>query len=278
MAILEVENVTKVYGSGATRVNALAGLSLQVREGEFAAIMGPSGSGKSTLLQIMGALDRPTSGQVRLAGRETGGLNEVERTLLRRAKIGFVFQSFNLISVLTAAENVGLPLSLAGVRPADVAMRTERVLALVGLKDRAHHLPGELSGGQQQRVAVARALASDPAIVLADEPTGNLDSRTGTEILELLRRSCDELSQTVVMVTHDPRAAAYANRVLFLRDGLLADQLSLHPGAARTESAAAILRRMEMLGDEGLPDEALRDEALRVEVAMPGEEAVTGDD
>lgn len=252
--ILDVKSLTKIYGTGATQVKALAGVSLQVREGELVAIMGPSGSGKSTLLQIMGALDSPTSGTVLLGGKDVGGMNEVERTLLRRAKIGFVFQSFNLVSVLSAAENVGLPLTLAGIRAREVSERTMRTLKLVGLQERAHHLPGELSGGQQQRVAVARALVTEPAILLADEPTGNLDSRTGAEVLQLLRQSCHELGQTVVLVTHDPKAAAYADRVLFLRDGLLADEVEVRRSTRRSESAATILQRLESLTEKEAGD------------------------
>ncbi|MFZ5818047.1 MAG: ABC transporter ATP-binding protein [Bacillota bacterium] len=253
MAMLEVQDLAKVYGQGETAVRALGGLSLQVQAGSFVAIMGPSGSGKSTLLQIMGALDSPTSGTVLLDGRDIGSMSELQRTLLRREKIGFVFQSFNLISVLSAAENVALPLTLAGIPARSAEERSLRALRLVGLQDRGHHLPGELSGGQQQRVAVARALVTEPALLLADEPTGNLDSRTGQEILQLLRRSSDELGQTVVLVTHDPQAAAYADRVLFLRDGLLAGELPVPRGGRRGEAAAAILQRLELLTEkEGL--------------------------
>ncbi|HEY3364900.1 MAG TPA: ABC transporter ATP-binding protein [Symbiobacteriaceae bacterium] len=222
MAIVEVQGLTKVYGLGAARVEALRGIDLAIDRGEFVAIMGPSGSGKSTLLQIMGGLDAPTDGTVQVAGKSLGTLTELERTLLRRERIGFVFQAYNLISVLTAAENVALPLTLAGRPAAEVRSRSERALQLVGLTERGRHLPEELSGGQQQRVAIARALAAEPAMLLADEPTGNLDSRTGTEVMVLLRRSCDELGQTVVLVTHDPRAAGYADRVVFLEDGVVA--------------------------------------------------------
>ncbi len=216
---LQVDQVTRIYGHGETAVHALRGVSLQVRRGEFIAIMGPSGSGKSTLLQLMGGLDTPTDGQIVLAGQPMAHLDEEQRTLLRRAQIGFVFQAFNLVSVLTALENVALPLTLAGVPSKDATARATQALKTVGLADRAHHLPAELSGGQQQRVAVARALVTHPAILLADEPTGNLDSRTSQEILTLLRRSADELSQSVVMVTHDPNAAAYADRIIYLQDG-----------------------------------------------------------
>lgn len=225
MHVLAVEGVTKVYGQGAAVVEALRGITLQIERGQFVAIMGPSGSGKSTLLQLMGGLDGPSAGKVAVAGKELGALTEAGRTLIRREQIGFVFQAFNLVSVLTAAENVGLPLSLAGLRKEEVASRSERALKLVGLAGRAKHLPSEMSGGQQQRVAIARALVTEPAILLADEPTGNLDSRTGTEVMQLLRQCADGLGQTVVLVTHDARAAAYADRVLFLKDGQLVDEL-----------------------------------------------------
>lgn len=242
MVMLRVTDVTKRYGSGAVQVQALDQVSLAIAAGEFVAIMGPSGSGKSTLLQLMGGLDAPTAGKVQVDGQELGGLSEQERTLWRRQRIGFVFQSFNLISVLSAEENVGLPLSLAGVKAAEVQARSRRMLKLVGLEHRAVHLPGEMSGGEQQRVAIARALVTEPAILLADEPTGNLDSRRGAEIMSLLRRSCDELSQTVTLVTHDPQAAAYADRVLFLRDGRVVEELQV---AKRPDAASAILQRLE---------------------------------
>jgi putative ABC transport system ATP-binding protein len=221
---LSVSNAVKTYGHGPAAVQALRGVSLNVSPGESIAIMGASGSGKSTLLTLMGGLDSPTEGTVRLSGQELGALPEHQRTLLRRRQIGFVFQSFNLVSVLTAQENVALPLTLAGIAADEAARRSRRALELVGLADRAAHLPAELSGGQQQRVAVARALVTEPALILADEPTGNLDSRTGQELLALLRRSCDDLGQAVVMVTHDAGAAAWADRVLVLADGLVVEE------------------------------------------------------
>jgi putative ABC transport system ATP-binding protein len=215
-------DVWKVYGTDeATRVDALAGVSLGIQRGRFTAIMGPSGSGKSTLLHCLAGLDRLTSGTVLVDGVELGRLPDKALTLLRRERIGFVFQGFNLVPTLSALENITLPLALGG-RRADAAWLDE-VVTTVGLGDRLAHRPAELSGGQQQRVAVARALVTRPAIVFADEPTGNLDTRAGAEILGFLRRAVDELGQTVVMVTHDPLAAGYADRALFLADGRIVD-------------------------------------------------------
>ncbi|RKT09713.1 putative ABC transport system ATP-binding protein [Streptomyces sp. 1114.5] len=216
-------DLTKVYGAHDTRVTALDGVSVGFREGEFTAIMGPSGCGKSTLLHCLAGLDTPTSGSVRIGTTELGTLDDRQLTRLRRDRIGFVFQAFNLLPTLTALENVTLPLAIAGRGPDQRWL--DRVLAMVGLAERLHHRPAELSGGQQQRVAVARALAGRPAVVFADEPTGNLDSRAGTEVLGFLRDSVRELGQTVVMVTHDPVAAAYADRAVFLSDGRLVDEL-----------------------------------------------------
>jgi putative ABC transport system ATP-binding protein len=200
-------------------VDALAGVSVGFERGRFSAIMGPSGSGKSTLMHILAGLDRPTTGTVTLDGDEITGLDDAELTRLRRDKLGFVFQFFNLIPVLTAEENVLLPLSIAGRKPD--AEWFDRLIDTVGLRDRLTHRPAELSGGQQQRVAVARALVSRPAVVFADEPTGNLDSKASEEVLGLLRTAVDEFGQTVVMVTHDPEAASYADRLVVLRDGLV---------------------------------------------------------
>ena len=208
--------LTKRYGEGDAAVNALRGVSLEIEPASFTAIMGPSGSGKSTLMHLLAGLDRPTSGTVTIAGTEIGKLDDTDLTRLRRDKIGFVFQAFNLVPVLTAEENVRLPLTLAG-RGDDG--RVERLLEAVALADRRTHRPAELSGGQQQRVAVARALASEPAVIFADEPTGNLDSTTSQEILALLRRAVDEFGQAVVMVTHDATAASVSDRVVFLDDG-----------------------------------------------------------
>jgi putative ABC transport system ATP-binding protein len=221
-----VLDLTKVYGTGDAEVRALDGVTLDILAGEFTAVMGPSGSGKSTLMHCCAALDTPTSGQVLVADTEIGGLDDKRLTRLRRERIGFVFQSFNLIPTLTAEENILLPLSIAGRRPDKDWYDT--VLDTVDLRDRLTHRPNQLSGGQQQRVAVARALVSRPTIVFADEPTGNLDSRSGAEVLGLLRSSVDDHGQTTVMVTHDPVAAAYTDRVVFLADGKIVDELR-HP-------------------------------------------------
>ena len=210
-------DVTRRYGEGDSTVHALRGVTIHVPRGQFAAVMGPSGSGKSTLMHILAGLDRPTSGSVEVAGRQIGTMADNELTRLRRDHVGFVFQFFNLLPMLTAEENIVLPLSLAGEKP-DRGFY-EDLIRRVGLADRLTHRPAELSGGQQQRVAVARALISRPTVVFADEPTGNLDSKTGAEILELLRESVTSYGQTTVMVTHDPRVASIADRILFLADG-----------------------------------------------------------
>jgi len=229
-AVVAAQDITRRYGEGDTAVDALRGVSLDVQQGKLTAVMGPSGSGKSTLMHIMAALDKPTSGSVWIAGTKLGGLSDTEITKLRREHIGFVFQFFNLLPMLTAEENVVLPLTIAGEKP-EREWR-EQLLKTVGLDDRRSHRPAELSGGQQQRVAIARALISKPTVVFADEPTGNLDSKTGGEILELLRNSVENLGQTTVMVTHDPYAAAIADRILFLADGLIVRDMSRsEPGA-----------------------------------------------
>jgi putative ABC transport system ATP-binding protein len=218
-AVVAARDLTRRYGEGDTAVDALRGVELDVQREKLTAVMGPSGSGKSTLMHILAALDKPTSGTVWIAGTNVGELNDTETTKLRREHIGFVFQFFNLLPMLTAEENVVLPLTIAGEKP-DKEWR-EELLKKVGLQDRRTHRPAELSGGQQQRVAIARALVSRPTVVFADEPTGNLDSKTSGEILELMRDSVDALGQTTVMVTHDPHAAAIADRILFLADGLI---------------------------------------------------------
>jgi putative ABC transport system ATP-binding protein len=218
-AVVAAKDLTRRYGEGDTAVDALRGVSLEVQQRKLTAVMGPSGSGKSTLMHILAALDKPTSGSVWIAGTDLGELNDTETTKLRRQHIGFVFQFFNLLPMLTAEENIVLPLTIAGEKP-DKEWR-EELLKKVGLDDRRTHRPAELSGGQQQRVAIARALVSRPTVVFADEPTGNLDSKTSGEILELMRDSVDSLGQTTVMVTHDPHAAAIADRILFLADGLI---------------------------------------------------------
>ena len=216
-------DVTRRYGEGQTAVDALRGVSLEVRRGELIAIMGPSGSGKSTLMHILAGLDKPTSGRVEIEGIEIATLGDAELTRLRREHVGFVFQFFNLLPMLTAEENVLLPLSLAGRDPEPGFF--EDLLKRIGLADRRKHRPAELSGGQQQRVAIARALVSRPTVVFADEPTGNLDSRTSEEILELIREAVRTYGQTTVMVTHDASAAAIADRMLFLADGRIVNEL-----------------------------------------------------
>jgi putative ABC transport system ATP-binding protein len=222
---LETHGLTKVYGEGETAVHALDGVSLTIDRGQMAAIMGPSGSGKSTLLHLLGALDTPSSGEILLAGERYDGLGDAGLTRLRREKIGFVFQFFNLMPALTAEENVLLPGLIAGRRDEETRMRAVALLDRVGLAERASHLPSELSGGEQQRVSIARALLTEPEIVLADEPTGNLDSRASAEVLRLLRELNEAEGQTLVIVSHDPAAAATAGRVVFLRDGRLAGEV-----------------------------------------------------
>jgi putative ABC transport system ATP-binding protein len=222
-AVVTAHELTRRYGEGDTAVDALRGVSLDVAPKKLTAIMGPSGSGKSTLMHILAALDRPTSGYVTLAGTKLGQLSDTEITKLRRQHIGFVFQFFNLLPMLTAEENIRLPLSIAGRKPEKAEF--DELMDKVGLADRRSHRPSELSGGQQQRVAIARALVTKPTVVFADEPTGNLDSRTGQQILELLRTSVVDYGQTLVMVTHDARVAAIADRVLFIADGEIAKDL-----------------------------------------------------
>jgi len=211
------EGLGRRYGDGEAAIDALDDVSIAFPRGQFAAVMGPSGSGKSTLLHCLAGLDRPTAGAVVIDGTPLADLSDRDLTVLRRSAIGFVFQSFNLLPMLTARENVALPLRIAGTRDSDA--RVDAMLAEVGLADRAGHRPSELSGGQQQRVAIARALVAEPTVIFADEPTGNLDSASGQEILDLLRRAVDERGRTVVMVTHDPRAATIADRVVLLSDG-----------------------------------------------------------
>ena len=227
--VVSATEVTRRYGEGEAAVDALRGVSLEVKSGELVAVMGPSGSGKSTLMHLLAALDQPTSGTIEIAGQDVGSLSDSEVTKLRRKHIGFVFQFFNLLPMLDAEENVRLPLTIAGEKP-DPAF-FEDLLKRVGLTDRRKHRPSELSGGQQQRVAIARALVSRPTVVFADEPTGNLDSTTGAEILELLRSSAEDLGQTMVMVTHDAHAAEIADRVLFLADGSIVEELPRSPAS-----------------------------------------------
>ena len=237
---LELRGVSRVFGAGDRRVTALDHVDLSIPSGTCTAVMGPSGSGKSTLLQCAAGLDRVTGGVVEIGGVPLGGLSERRLTQLRRTRVGFVFQAFNLLPVLTVEQNVTLPLRLAGRSPAKD--RVANVLEQVGLRERRKHRPAELSGGQQQRVAIARALITEPAVIFADEPTGALDTRTARDVLGLLRRSVQESGQTIVMVTHDPVAASYADRVLFLADGKLVDEL-------RDPDRDAILERMGALHD-----------------------------
>jgi len=231
-------DVVKSYGSAATEVRALDGVSVELARGELTAIMGPSGSGKSTLMHCLAGLDSVTSGSVAVGGVELAGLSAKLLTALRRDRIGFVFQSFNLVPTLTALENITLPIDIAGRKPDQAWLDT--VIDTLGIRDRLAHRPSELSGGQQQRVAVGRALAGRPEIVFGDEPTGNLDSRSSGEVLALLRRSVDDLGQTVVIVTHDAHAASFADRVLFLADGRIVDEL-------RSPTAEAVLDNMKRL-------------------------------
>jgi putative ABC transport system ATP-binding protein len=218
-SVVSTHDVTRRYGEGDAAVDALRGITLEIVPGQFAAVMGPSGSGKSTLMHIMAGLDKPTSGTVAIAGTDVTNLSDKRLTLLRRHQVGFIFQFFNLLPTLTAEENILLPLQIAGQKPDKKWVDT--VIERTGLSDRLDHRPAQLSGGQQQRVAIARALISRPAVIFADEPTGNLDSTTSGEILTLLREAVDAYGQTTVMVTHDARAAASADRVLFLADGLI---------------------------------------------------------
>jgi putative ABC transport system ATP-binding protein len=227
MSNIQAEKLTKIYGSGATAVTALDHVNLTIREGEFVAVMGPSGCGKSTLLHLLGGLDKPSEGHVLIGGHNLTDLNDDRLTELRRRKIGFVFQFYNLIPVLNALENAALPVTLDGVRPAEAKQKATEWLTRFGLADRLANRPDQLSGGQQQRVAVARALVADPEVVLADEPTGNLDTRASDEIAGLLRDVSKKYGRTVVMVTHDPRIAAYADRIIFLKDGKVVDQTIL---------------------------------------------------
>ncbi|MBL6278318.1 ABC transporter ATP-binding protein [Micromonospora fiedleri] len=241
---VRVGQLTRVYGTGPQAVTALAGVDVEFHRGTFTAVMGPSGSGKSTLLQTAAGLDRPTSGQVWIGDQELSRLSETKLTKLRRSRIGFVFQAFNLIGALTVEENIHLPLRLSGARPDPGWLG--QVIDRVGLTDRLHHRPAELSGGQQQRVAIARALAMRPEVIFCDEPTGALDTQTAAEVLALLRSVVDETRQTVIMVTHDPVAASYADRVMVLADGRIVQDLP-QPGAERIAEQLALLGRRQLV-------------------------------
>jgi putative ABC transport system ATP-binding protein len=247
-AILEARDLTRRYALGQTTVDALRGVSLSVGAGEFVALMGPSGSGKSTLLQCLGGLDQPTSGEVVLDGVAISGLTDEQATKLRRDKTGFVFQFFNLIPLLDVTENVALPFTIAGHDPRtpELAQRIAEAISLVDLDAKARHKPDQLSAGEQQRVAVARALVTRPALLFADEPTGNLDYTTGGEILDALWRSCVERGQTIVLVTHDSKAAAYADRVLVISDGRIRDEIVL--GRREVHDATPLISRLAQLG------------------------------
>ena len=243
--ILEARDVTKVYALGKTSVEALRGVTLSVEPGEFVALMGPSGSGKSTLLQLLGGLDRPTTGAVVFEGRDISGLSDAQATRLRRERTGYIFQAFNLIPLLDVRENISLPFTIAG-GPKDQKERVRQVIDLVELTGKERHRPDQLSAGEQQRVAVARALVTRPSVLLADEPTGNLDYTNSGELLDALWRSCDQGGQTIVLVTHDARAAAYADRVLVIGDGHIQEEIVL--GRRSDHSAAGLIARLAKVG------------------------------
>ena len=244
-AVVMARDLTRRYGSGDAAVDALRGISIDLARGRFTAIMGPSGSGKSTLMHVMAGLDEPTSGTVRIDGVEITTLKERQLTQLRRDKVGFIFQTFNLLPMLTARENLVLPLTIAGRKSDDAWLDT--LVRAVDLGDRLDHRPSALSGGQQQRVAIARALVSRPAVIFADEPTGNLDSKTGDEVLGLLRRSADEFGQTIVMVTHDARAATVADRIVFLQDG----RIELDCGHMSRDEIYDTIKSLEATSERG---------------------------
>ncbi len=244
-SVLVARDLRKQYILGKHKVDALAGVNFSVVEGEFVAIMGPSGSGKSTLLHLIGGLDKPSNGEVTLAEKPISVMKDKQITLLRRRNVGFVFQFFNLLPTLSAEENIILPILIDGKNVRKYRDQLENLLNLIGLEERRRHKPEQLSGGEQQRVAIARALITEPTIVLADEPTGNLDSKTGTIIMDLLRKSCDELGQTIVIVTHDMRAASYADRVVFLRDGEIVTNLIFDSGDDPQTRLRLVIETME---------------------------------
>ena len=245
MSIIEVKDLCKVYGESSTVVTALDSVNLGVEKGQFVAVMGPSGCGKSTLLHLIGGLDRPTSGSVWIDGKDISKMRDDQLTEMRRRQMGFVFQFFNLIPVLTAVENAALPLILDGVKPETARVRAAKWLELNQMGDRLSHRPDQLSGGQQQRVAIARALVSEPLMLLADEPTGNLDSRSSDEIASILRQAVTEWGRTVLMVTHDPRIAAYADRIIFLKDGRVVDDTLLD--GSNPKNASILKEKVDQL-------------------------------
>jgi putative ABC transport system ATP-binding protein len=247
MSLVQTKNLTKIYGSGATAVTALDHVNMQVADGEFIAIMGPSGCGKSTLLHLLGGLDSPSEGQVLIDGTSIAEMPDDRLTELRRRRIGFVFQFYNLIPILSAAENAALPVTLDGIKPADAKEKAKGWLGRFGLVDRLSSRPDQLSGGQQQRVAIARALVAEPSLVLADEPTGNLDTRSGDEIAALLRDVSKTYGRTIIMVTHDPRIAAYADRIIFLKDGVVVDETVLEKKNGK--DAQFIAEKVKEVGD-----------------------------
>ncbi len=243
--IVRVQGLSRIYGEGDTAVTALDRVNLEVGGGEFLAVMGPSGCGKSTLLHLIGGLDHPSAGEIEIEGKKLSQLDDAHLTELRRRRMGFVFQFFNLLPVLTAVENAALPLLLDGVKPRQANEKAAQWLEQLGLIERSGHYPHQLSGGQQQRVAIARAMVTEPALLLADEPTGNLDSRASDEIAGLLRKAASDWGRTVIMVTHDPRIAAFADRIVFLKDGRVVDEARL--SANGHEEAQMVKDRMEAL-------------------------------
>jgi putative ABC transport system ATP-binding protein len=247
MSLVQTQNLTKIYGSGSTAVTALDHVNINIHDGEFVAIMGPSGCGKSTLLHLLGGLDTPSKGEVLIDGASIGKMPDNQLTEMRRRHIGFVFQFFNLIPVLSAAENAALPITLDGVKPAEAAAKAKEWLGRFGLANRSSSRPDQLSGGQQQRVAIARALVAEPSLILADEPTGNLDTRSGDEIAGLLRDVSKKYNRTIVMVTHDPRIAAYADRIIFLKDGKVVDETLLE--RKNTEREQMVADKVKEVGD-----------------------------
>ena len=247
MSIIQTENLTKKYGKGITSVTALDHVNISIESGEFVAVMGPSGCGKSTLMHLLGGLDKPTEGQVLIENTNIADMDDDDLTILRRRKIGFVFQFFNLIPVLSAVENAALPVLLDGVNPDIARKKAAEWLERFGLNDRLSNRPDQLSGGQQQRVAIARALVSEPSLILADEPTGNLDTHSGDEIAALLKSISKDYGRTVVMVTHDPRVAAYADRIIFLKDGLVTDETVLD--RKDLNDMELVISKIKLMGD-----------------------------